>query len=103
MATLRNWGRAALCGAISDYESTDPPQGPRNLFQATARNLTLRGFRGSAYQHRLPDVVTELGGWLAEGKLHYHETVIEGLERAPEALMRVLAGDTTGKALVQIP
>ena len=48
-------------------------------------------------------MVTELGGWLAEGKLRYHETVIEGLERAPEALMRVLAGDTTGKALVQIP
>ena len=103
LATLRNWGRAALCGAISEYESTGPTPGPSNLFQATARNLTLRGFRGSAYQHRLPDVVSELGGWLAEGRLHYRETVIEGLERAPEALMRVLAGDTTGKALVQIP
>ncbi len=103
LATLRNWGRAALCGAISEYESTGPTPGPSNLFQATARNLTLRGFRGSAYQHRLPDVVSELGGWLAEGKLHYRETVIEGLERAPEALMRVLAGDTTGKALVRIP
>jgi NADPH-dependent curcumin reductase CurA len=103
LATLRNWGRAALCGAISEYQSSGPTPGPSNLFQATARNLTLRGFRGSAYQHRLPDVVTELGGWLAEGRLRYKETIIEGLERAPEALMRVLAGDTTGKALVRIP
>jgi len=103
LAVLRNWGRAALCGAISEYESTGPTPGPSNLFQATARNLTLRGFRGSAYQHRLPDVVRELGGWLAEGRLSYRETIIEGLERAPEALMRVLAGDTTGKALVRIP
>jgi NADPH-dependent curcumin reductase CurA len=103
LATLRNWGRAALCGAISEYESTGPTPGPSNLFQATARNLTLRGFRGSAYQHRLPDVVRELGGWLAEGRLRYRETIIEGLERAPEALMRVLSGDTTGKALVRIP
>jgi hypothetical protein len=47
-------------------------------------------------------VVRELGGWLAEGRLRYPETVIDGLERAPEALMRVLSGDTTGKALVRI-
>ena len=103
LASLRTWGRAALCGAISEYESTGPTPGPSNLFQATANNLTLRGFRGSAYQHRLPDVTRELGGWLAEGRLHYRSTIIDGLERAPEALMRVLAGDTTGKALVRIP
>ena len=65
LATLRGWGRVALCGAISEYESVAPTAGPRNLFQATANNLTLRGFRGSAYQHRLPDVVRDLGGWLA--------------------------------------
>jgi len=103
LATLRDWGRAALCGAISEYESAGPTPGPSNLFQATARNLTLRGFRGSAYRHRLPDVVTELGGWLADGRLRYRETIIDGLEHAPEALVRVLAGDTTGKALVRIP
>jgi NADPH-dependent curcumin reductase CurA len=102
LATLRPWGRAALCGAISEYESVGPTPGPSNLFQATANNLTLRGFRGSAYQHRLPDVVRELGGWLAEGRLRYHETIIDGLDRAPEALMRVLSGDTTGKALVRV-
>ncbi|MGA2010167.1 MAG: NADP-dependent oxidoreductase [Solirubrobacteraceae bacterium] len=102
LATLRNWGRVALCGAISEYESTGPTTGPSNLFQATANNLTLRGFRGSAYQHRLPDVTRELGAWLTAGRLHYRETIIDGLERAPEALMRVLAGNTTGKALVRI-
>jgi NADPH-dependent curcumin reductase CurA len=47
-------------------------------------------------------VVSELGGWLREGRLHYRQTVIDGLEQAPQALMRVLSGDTTGKALVRI-
>ena len=32
----------------------------------------------------------------------YKETIIEGLERAPEALQRMLAGDTLGKTLVQV-
>jgi NADPH-dependent curcumin reductase CurA len=102
LATLRNWGRVALCGAISAYESVGPSPGPSNLFQATANNLTLRGFRGSAYQHRLPDVMRELGGWLADGRLRYRETIIDGLDRAPEALVRMLSGDTTGKTLVRV-
>ena len=102
LATLRRWGRIALCGAISEYESVAPTPGPINLFQAVANDLTLRGFRGSSYQHRLPDVARELGGWLADGRLRYRETIIDGLERAPEALMRMLSGDTTGKTLVRI-
>jgi NADPH-dependent curcumin reductase CurA len=102
LATLRPWGRASLCGAISEYESVGPTPGPGNLFQATANNLTLRGFRGSAYQHRLPEVVRELGGWLGQGRLRYRETIIDGLERAPEALMRRLSRDTAGKSLVRV-
>ena len=102
LATLRRWGRVALCGAISEYESVGPSPGPTNLFQAVANDLTLRGFRGSSYQHRLPDVARELGGWLADGRLHYRETIIDGLDRAPEALVRMLSGDTTGKTLVRI-
>ena len=102
LATLRRWGRVALCGAISEYESVGPSPGPSNLFQAVANDLTLRGFRGSSYQHRLPDVARELGGWLADGRLRYRETIINGLDRAPEALVRMLSGDTTGKTLVRI-
>ena len=102
LATLRRWGRVALCGAISEYESVGPSPGPSNLFQAVANDLTLRGFRGSSYQHRLRDVARELGGWLADGRLRYRETIVDGLERAPEALVRMLSGDTTGKTLVRI-
>jgi NADPH-dependent curcumin reductase CurA len=102
LATLRRWGRVALCGAISEYESVGPSPGPSNLFQAVANDLTLRGFRGSSYQHRLPDVARELGGWLADGRLRYRETIVDGLDRAPEALVRMLSGDTTGKTLVRI-
>ena len=102
LAVLRRWGRVALCGAISEYESAGPTPGPSNLFQAVANDLTLRGFRGSSHQHRLPDVARELGGWLADGRLRYRETIIDGLERAPEALVRMLSGDTTGKTLVRV-
>jgi NADPH-dependent curcumin reductase CurA len=100
LAMLRRGGRVALCGAVSQYGR--PQQGPANLFQATANDLTLRGFRGSSHVHRMADMVREVSSWLAAGRLRYRETIVEGLERAPEALMRMLAGDTIGKTLVRI-
>jgi NADPH-dependent curcumin reductase CurA len=44
----------------------------------------------------------ELGGWLADGRLRYRETIIDGLDRAPEALVRMLSVDTTGETLVRV-
>jgi NADPH-dependent curcumin reductase CurA len=90
----------ALCGAVSTYEGE--PAGPRNLFQATANDLTLRGFRGSSHVHRLPDLHRAMSGWLAAGQVKTQETVFDGLDRAPEALVRMLAGETAGKTLVRI-
>jgi NADPH-dependent curcumin reductase CurA len=100
LAALRRNGRAALCGAVSSYEGT--PRGPRNLFQATANDLTLRGFRGSSHVHRFRELHRDMTRWLADGRLKTRETVFAGLERAPEALVRMLAGETAGKTLVRI-
>ena len=78
------------------------PSGPSNLFQATANDLTLRGFRGSSHLHRMGKMQRTVARWLREGRLRYRETIVDGLERAPEALARTLAGDTIGKTLVRI-
>jgi NADPH-dependent curcumin reductase CurA len=102
LGALRRLGRVALCGAVSEYDSDEPAPGPRNLFQATANELTLRGFRGSSYVDRLPDMTRDMTNWLATGRVRRRETVFEGLDRAPEALVQVLAGATTGKTLVRI-
>lgn len=102
LSTLRRWGRVALCGAISDYESGAERVGPRNLFEATANDLTLRGFRGSSYLDRRDEVDREVGTWMRDGRLRHRETVYDGLERAPQAMVDMLAGGTIGKTLVHI-
>jgi len=102
LAVLRRRGRVAMCGAVSQYERNGSVPGPDNLFQAVANDLTLRGFRGSSHVHRMDDMQREVAQWLRTGALSYRETVVEGLERAPEALVRTLAGATVGKTLVRI-
>ena len=102
LGSLRRRGRVALCGAVSQYESTGPTPGPANLFEATANDLTLRGFRGSSHVDRMGETQRAVAAWLRDGRVRYREWVVDGLERAPEALVNLLSGDTIGKTLVRI-
>ena len=102
LGALRRGGRVALCGAVSQYDTSAPAPGPDNLFQAVANDLTLRGFRGSSYAGAMPEMQRAVGGWLRDGRLRYQETIVDGLERAPEALVKLLGGATIGKTLVRI-
>lgn len=99
---LRNHGRVAMCGAISLYNATTPLPGPRNLALAVSRRLTLRGFIVSDHFDRYPDFAAEVGAWVREGKLRYRETVVEGIERAPEAFIGLLRGENLGKMVVRL-
>jgi NADPH-dependent curcumin reductase CurA len=101
LTALRPWGRVAMCGAISEYDASAPVPGPDNLFLAVAKNLTLRGFRGSSYVDRRAEMEEALAPLLRDGRLRYPETIVEGLERAPSALVRLLRGDTFGKTVVR--
>jgi hypothetical protein len=98
--SLRMHGRVALCGTVSDYESE--PRGPGNLFLATAKHLTLAGFRGSLHLDLLPQMQAQVGEWLRDGRLVAAETVYDGLEAAPRALADMLRGRTRGKTLVRL-
>ncbi|KAA1397658.1 NADP-dependent oxidoreductase [Aeromicrobium ginsengisoli] len=93
-------GRIAICGSVSEYESE--PAGPRNLFLAVAKDLTIRGFRGSSNLDLLDQMQAELGAALADGRLQQRETVFDGLASAPKALIEMIAGRTTGKTLVHL-
>jgi hypothetical protein len=97
---LNRNGRVAMCGSISEYESA--AAGPRNLFLAVSKDLTLRGFRGSSNLHLREEMQRTLADWLRSGELVHRETVFAGLEAAPQALAAMIAGRTTGKTLVSI-
>jgi NADPH-dependent curcumin reductase CurA len=102
IGAMRNFGRIAMCGAISMYNVTELPPGPRNLVQTVAKRLNIRGFIVSDHADRMADFLRDVGGWVREGKIRYRETVVEGLEHAPEAFIGLLRGENIGKMLVQL-
>ncbi|GAA0351872.1 NADP-dependent oxidoreductase [Actinoallomurus spadix] len=95
-------GRAAICGAISQYNATEPQATPRNLALVIGKRLTLRGFIVSDHSARFGDFVREVGGWLAEGRIEFDETVFEGLDHAVDAFLAMLRGRNTGKMIVRL-
>lgn len=102
LAELNVGGRVAMCGAISQYNATEPAPAPRNLMLAIGKQLTLRGFLvGGQRQHR-DEFFGKMSAWLADGSVRYDETVVDGLESAPQAFMDLLEGANTGKMLVRL-
>ncbi|MDR7161239.1 NADP-dependent oxidoreductase [Arthrobacter sp. BE255] len=102
LAVLNVGGRVAMCGAIAQYNSTEPTPAPRNLMLAIGKQLTLRGFLVGGYWHLMGEFAEKAAGWIADGTLQYDETVVDGLENAPQAFMDLLDGANTGKMLVRL-
>ncbi|MFB8235410.1 NADP-dependent oxidoreductase [Kitasatospora purpeofusca] len=102
IGAMRTGGRIALVGAVSTYNATAPVPGPDNLFQAAAKELSLRGMLVSSHFHLFPEWIGKASGWLADGSLRTGETVVEGIDRAPAAFLGVLRGANTGKMLVRL-
>lgn len=99
---MREFGRIALCGAIEIYNATSVPDGPRNLSLAIGRRLKLQGFIVADHWDRFGEFVEEVGGYVADGRITYRETVREGLGSAPEAFIGLLEGYNIGKMLVHL-
>ena len=102
LGRLSRFGRVAMCGAISQYNETEPPAGPRNLALAIGKGLTLRGFIVGQYPDLAAEYRERAAGWLAEGRLTADETFRDGLDGAPQAFMDLLEGANTGKMLVRL-
>lgn len=98
---LRPYGRVALCGAIAGYDG-QPPTAPENLFAATTKDLNLRGFLAGTFADRLPEARAHLAALWGSGRLTLNLARYEGLESAPQALVDMLSGRTTGKCVVDL-
>ncbi len=102
ISALRPRGRAAICGMISLYNSTEPVAGPRNLPLVIGKRLTLRGFIVYDHADLRPQFEAEVGQWLAEGKIIWRETVVEGIDNAVNGFRDLMAGANTGKMLIRL-
>ncbi len=77
--------------------------GPNNLSLVFARRLTLQGFIVTDHWNQMPQFLAEMAGWIAEGRMVWQETVVDGLKAMPDAFVGLFRGDNLGKMLVRLP
>jgi NADPH-dependent curcumin reductase CurA len=99
---LKPFGRAALCGAISQYNASAPVPGPSNLSMAVGKRLTLRGYIVSDHYDRNAAFLADVAPAVSAGRIAIDETIVDGLENAIGAFLGLLRGDNLGKMVVRL-
>lgn len=94
--------RIAICGQISQYNLEKPEMGPRMLSMLIVKRAKVQGLLVTDYMPRFAEGIKDLSGWIKEGKVKYEETIVNGLENAPQAFLDMLNGGNTGKMLVTV-
>lgn len=102
IGAFNEFGRAALCGAISGYNAVEPQPGPRNMFMLVTKKLSLRGFIVGDHADLRDEFTAKVGSLLTSGQLVVRETVREGLDDAVDAFLDLLRGGNTGKMVVRL-
>jgi NADPH-dependent curcumin reductase CurA len=105
-AALANlaWGaRVVICGAISQYNAEDGMRGPSNYMMLLVRRARMQGFLVFDYVKQYGEALQRMAAWRNEGLLKTREEIVEGgLEDFHPTLMKLFAGENTGKLVLQI-
>lgn len=102
IANANTFGRIAMCGAIAQYNNSEPAPGPRNLALSIGKGLTLRGFVVGQYPHLAQEFQEKILPLVIDGSISYENTIREGIEQMPEAFLELFTGGNTGKMIVQM-
>ncbi|WP_372644374.1 NADP-dependent oxidoreductase, partial [Ancylomarina sp.] len=92
MVNVSRFARVIVCGAISLYNATSMPMGPRVQPILIKNSVLMQGFIVSNYQDKYAEAIPQLAQWLMEGKLISTETIAEGFENTPQAFIDLFEG-----------
>ena len=92
--------RVVICGAVSQYDDMDDVTGPSMYLRLAERQSRMEGFAYFHFPQSIRPATEELAEWVADGSIVLPETVLEGIDRYPEALQFMFEGGNIGKLLV---
>lgn len=100
--------RITQCGMISQY-GNKPGEDARQAWQRTAEPFVERQsivvhplFVGNFVDDYQDRFLSDMAGWIADGRIKYKEDLWSGLEKAPEAFAAMLQGGNFGKTIVSV-
>jgi NADPH-dependent curcumin reductase CurA len=103
LARLALRARIIICGAISQYNNTEPVKGPANYLSLLVNRASMTGMVVFDYADRYGEGGREMAQWIAEGKLVGREDVVSGgIDAFPETLLKLFKGENNGKLVLAL-
>ena len=102
LAKINRKARIIICGAISQYNNTTAIQGPKNYLSLLVNRARMEGIVVFDYADRYPIAITEMAGYLKDGKMKSKEDIVVGIETFPETLLKLFNGENFGKLVLQV-
>ncbi len=103
LTRINRKARIVICGAISQYNNTSQVQGPRNYLSLLVNRARMEGIVVFDWADRYPEAIREIAKWIAEGRFHSREDVVEGgVAKFPEALNLLFSGGNFGKLVLRV-
>ncbi len=99
---INQFARIINCGAISVYNATEVPKSVSVQPFLIKKSALMQGFIVSNYTDKFPEAVQQLSEWLADEKLTYSETIVNGFDNIPNAFIDLFEGKNKGKMIVKI-
>ena len=101
---LNKGARVPICGFISKYNSPDimNEETPFHVFGNLNPKPEHRFFVVREWMNEFEKTTHILMKHVEDGSIKYRETIVNGLENAPDALNDVLSGKNFGKQLIKI-
>ena len=102
LSILRLNARVVICGAISQYNKTTAPSGPKNYLSLLVNRAKMEGFIVFDFAARYSGAIRDMSRWIDEGRLQAREHIVEGLETFPETLLMLFDGRNQGKLIIKV-
>ncbi|KAI8141259.1 hypothetical protein BJV82DRAFT_561396 [Fennellomyces sp. T-0311] len=96
------FARIPVCGMIS-HANKGPKDSPiYNTYQILAKWITIRGFSVAHFLDKEDEALEKITQWLRDRTITYAETIAEGIDQTPQALLDMLNGKSVGKQMVKV-
>ena len=99
---LRKNARVVICGAISQYNSSEKISGPKNYLSLLVNRASMQGMVVFDYAPMYGKAMSDIAKWIKQGKLNHREDIYDGIENFRETFLRLFSGDKKGKLILKI-
>jgi NADPH-dependent curcumin reductase CurA len=102
LTRINRKARIIICGAISQYNNTEPVKGPANYLSLLVNRARMEGIVVFDYAERFPQAIAEMAAYLKDGRMKGREDVVVGIDTFPETLLKLFRGENFGKLVLQV-